>query len=234
MKRIIYMLTALCLLSAFTFGCSPEKNDPDSVSPPASSDTAQQTDDVDAETPTDTNQPDIITGDDDSTPANNADGDGELPESVMLSVEREGQREEFEAFKTTTSSDLTMYLYPEFILTTDAGFDILIPSPDSVYLPVSLTIANNTDDLSLAQALDKAKEFYPGVEFGIETEMRDVTGNMTETTVVSGTLDGDWVVCVAMESDGGTVSAWGQGSLETAEGLLALLLTQLGTVIQGE
>ena len=97
------------------------------------------------------------------------------------------------------------------MLTQDEGFDILIPKPDSGYLPVSMTISRNTEDLSVDEALEKAMSFYPNVSFEPTIFDYTLSGNIETVKCVWGKLDNDWVICVGMEGENGTVSAWGQG-----------------------
>lgn len=154
-----------------------------------------------------------------------------LPESRLLTVIREGQSEQLAAQLTEGRSGLRYYLLPGFELGFDQGFDILMTSADSDYLPVSLTISNNSTETTAEQALELAQSYYPGVEFGKPYGI-DTDGGMREALYSGGQLDGDWVTCVGLAGASGTVSAWGQGGLETAEGLKVLLLAQLCSVYQ--
>ena len=154
-----------------------------------------------------------------------------LPDKVTVNVRREGSEEEIVAHKTNGSNGLTIYLFPKFMLTQDEGFDILIPKPDSGYLPVSMTISRNTEDLSVDEALERAMSFYPNVSFEPTIFDYTLSGNIETVKCVWGKLDNDWVICVGMEGENGTVSAWGQGGAETAEGLQVLVLSQLSTIV---
>jgi len=154
-----------------------------------------------------------------------------LPEEITVNVRREGSEEKIVAYKTNGSKGLIIYLFPEFMLTQDEGFDILIPKPDSGYLPVSMTISRNTEDLSVDEALKKAMNFYPNVSFEPATFDYTLSGNIDTVKCVWGKLDNDWVICVGMKGKNGTVSAWGQGGAETSEGLQVLVLAQLSTIV---
>lgn len=154
-----------------------------------------------------------------------------LPDSLTVNVRREGTEEEITAYKTEGTNGLTIYLFPEFMLTQDEGFDVLIPKPDSGYLPVSMTITRNDEDFSADEALEKAMSFYPNVSFEPTTFNYDLLGNMETVKIAWGRLDNDWVIAVGMEGQNGTVSAWGQGGAETSEGLQVLLLSQLSTIV---
>ncbi len=153
-----------------------------------------------------------------------------LPATMELTVIREGTEEIFVANKTIAASGLAYYLFPEFTLGQDEGFDILMPTTESGYLPVSLTISNNGSELSLEEALDKAKSYYPGIEFTTESELWNLCGNMEQSAVAYGMLDNDWVICGALAGANGSISFWGQGNMETAEGLRVLLLTQISAI----
>lgn len=154
-----------------------------------------------------------------------------MPEEIAVNVRREGSEEEIVAHKISGSKGLIIYLFPEFMLTQDEGFDILIPKPDSGYLPVSMTISRNTEDLSVDEALEKAMSFYPNVSFEPTIFDYTLSGNMETVKCVWGKLDNDWVICVGMKGEKGTVSAWGQGGAETSEGLQVLVLSQISTIV---
>ena len=157
----------------------------------------------------------------------------DLEEIKTLDITREGMTEQLDAFKTQTPSGLTMYLLPQFMLAEDEGFDILFPKPEENMTPVSLTISNNDQAISSAEAaLEKAVEYYPDVEFGDVMSFDYLTGNMEEGIIVYGILNDSWVACIGMKGETGTISAWGQGDMETAEGSQVLLFNQLGTVIK--
>ncbi|MDD3767126.1 MAG: hypothetical protein PHF89_08075 [Eubacteriales bacterium] len=154
-----------------------------------------------------------------------------LPESIAVKVRREGTEEEITAYKTLGTGGVVIYLFPEFMLTQDEGFDIIIPKPDSGYLPVSLTIERNKKSLSPDEALERAKSFYPNVSFEETSFPYELLGNLEEVKAAWGKLGDDWVIAVGMTGEKGSVSAWGQGAAETAEGLQVLLLSQLSTIV---
>lgn len=156
----------------------------------------------------------------------------DLPASMELEVTREGLTESFVAHKTIAPSGLIFYLFPEFALTEEDDREVLAPTEESVYLPVSINISNNGAGLSLNEALEKAKANYPDAEFREDTAHLQLTGNMQNSLVVTALVGDNWVLCGAMESTYGTVSFWGEGNMETAEGLRALLLCQIASAYQ--
>lgn len=154
------------------------------------------------------------------------------PESLELTINREGLEETFTAYAFSSESGLEYYLFPEFIVSTEGDIDILQPGSDTPYLPVQLMISNNGESLDLQQALELAKANYPDIEFVTDAELYQLDGNMSESIVSYGIEENEWVICGALAGEHGTVSFWGQGDMETAEGLRVLLLSQIGAIHQ--